>query len=466
MAKMDRVPLVVGTMCTVVTAWTLCSPATADGAYREGVFGAIAASPASDAERLAVVDLARYLAQVSGGVPEALSLEEWQKHPRPAVLCGTPVDSDLIRSVMPQGASLGDEGYCLANAAIDGTRVAVAAGATSRGAVNAVYGLLRELGFAFYLGSEDIPDALPVRLPRSPVVRQPGLRIRGVLPWYNFMNSPTTWDPIDHRAFVDQLIRMGANFVGFHTYDSEPFAAYEEDGEMKWGGRLLNTNTGSWGTAAVPVDEFAGGTDRCFGRDGFGAETTFLGVSPRDAILREQAVMRDALDYAHRRGLHTCIGFEMNGDPTLPQFREAFCKRLEWVLQVYPSVDFVWLWQSETQGAQGFTTQYNTHILPYGLGPSSALPWYGAEWRADFARIVERTRGERPFFQDSAAGKRARAAEGARLELFASLALRVVSRHERAPRLVISGWGCIQDGVYITRPGGGVLGPSSRPIGR
>ena len=54
----------------------------------------------------------------------------------------------------------------------------------------------------------------------------PVLTIRGVLPWYNFFNSPTAWDPIDHRAFADQLIRMGANFVGFHTYDSEPFAAF------------------------------------------------------------------------------------------------------------------------------------------------------------------------------------------------------------------------------------------------
>ena len=402
----------------------------------------IVAGAASESERLALVDLQRYVAQVTGEVPALIKPAAWQKHSRPALIVGTSESNPILASLPVSRHKLGAQGYYLANETIAGQRVIVAAGEQPEGAVNAIYGLLREAGFGFFLGSETQPERLPGELPVSPVVRKPVFTVRGVLPWYNFFNSPTTWDPIDHRAFADQLIRMGANFVGFHTYDYEPFAAYEEDGVMKWGERLRNTQAPNWGTHPVPASAFPFGTDKLFAEDYFGAASTQHGTDTNAAIRLEQDLMRDALDYAHKRGLRTCLGFEINSDPTVAEHREVFLKRLNRLLDQYPALDYIWIWQPETQGAQGFARTYHQHPLRDAFNPDgSALEPYALARRKTFERIVERTAGERPFFQETEAGKAARAREGARLEQFAQLALRALAQRANAPKLVISGWG-------------------------
>lgn len=394
-----------------------------------------------EAERLATIDLQRYLAQVTGRVPDVVDVQAWQAAPQPAVVLGTPEGNPLLRGLDIDKEALGDQGYYVSQTQREDAAVVIAAGLTPVGATNAVYGLLRELGYGFYLGSEAIPDALPDELKGGPIARKPVFAVRGVLPWYNFFNSPTAWDPIDHRTFADQLIRMGANFVGFHTYDSEPFAAYDDGGKMKWGARLLNTKTPTWGTASLPTSGFGFDTGKLYDGEFFGAASTLEIKDADKAIRAEQDIMREALDYAHRRGLYTCLGFEIQGDPLKPADRDVFLRRITRVLDQYPALDFVWIWQPETQGAQGFRESYNQHILPHVLDPSSLLPTYGLARREAFRRIVERHTGEPPFFQDNEGGKAARANEGARLEQYAQLAYHVMARRENPPKLVISGWG-------------------------
>ena len=405
-------------------------------------WGTIVAGVTSEPERLALVDLQRYIAQVTGEVPALITPAAWQKQARPALIVGTPQSNPILASLALNRHALGAQGYCLVNETVASQRVIVAAGEQPEGAVNAVYGLLREAGFGFFLGSETQPGQLPAELPVSPVVRKPAFTVRGVLPWYNFFNSPTTWEPMDHRAFADQLIRMGANFVGFHTYDYEPFAAYAENGVMKWGERLRNTREPNWGTHPVPATAFPYGTDKLFAEDYFGAASTQHGTDTNAAIRLEQNRLRDALDYAHKRGLRTCLGFEINSDPTIAAHREIFLQRINHLLDQYPTLDYLWIWQPETQGAQGFARTYHQHPLRDAFNPEgSTLEPYAQARRKAFDRVVERTAGERPFFQETATGKAARAREGARLEQFAQLALRALGQRRNAPKLVISGWG-------------------------
>lgn len=401
---------------------------------------AIVVGEQSEPEKLAAIDLQRYIAQVTKKTPEIMNSEEWMKNTRPSIILGTPENNPLVRKFgIPE--TVGDQGYYLAEGFIKKTPVVIASGRTSPGAVNAVYGLLRELGFGFYLGSESVPESLPPSLGSSPIVKNPAFSYRGVLPWYNFFNSPTAWDPIDHRAFLDQLIRSGANIVTFHTYNHEPFAAYEENGKIKYGAPLLNTASPTWGTQPVKVKDFAFGTDRIFRGEYFGADSTLLGLNPDDAIKKEKQIMRQALDYAKRRGIYTGLGFEIHGDPTRPEVRDEFIKRLNCLLDFYPSLDFVILWQEETKGAQGFPLKPDPPSSSDNRKMESVLPNYGTHRREIFKRIVEDAKGEPPFFQDTPQGKTARAIEGARLEQFASIAHRILSRRPGSPRLVISGWG-------------------------
>lgn len=397
----------------------------------------------TEPERLATLDLQRYLGQVGGTVPVRLSREAWIRRPIPAVILGTPSGNPLLGVTPLDISSLESQGFLLAERRVRGMPVIFAAGATSEGAVNAVYGLLRDLGFGFYLGSEALPDALPPHLSAETLARNPAFETRGVLPWYNFYNSPTTWDPVDHRAFADQLIRMGANFIGFHTYDYEPFAAYEENGEMAWGERLLDTETTTWGTIPRLCADFAAGTDRLYPHRAFGAATTreFPGERSR-AIQAEQAVMADALAHAKRRGLRTCIGFEISGDPTNRKDRDVFLKRLRHTIDRYPGVDYVWIWQPEMIGAAG----YRRPSAPANSSDADSATTdpllHYAWWRTEtFQRVVETVRGDPPFYQDTDEGRLARALEGARLEQYARLGERVLRRSGGATKLIVSGWG-------------------------
>ena len=388
----------------------------------------------TEPERLATIDLERYLAQVTGAVPSVVEAAQWSKSPTPAVLLGTPKDNPALASLGIKTEDLGDEGFYLANARVGDARVVVAMGGTPAGAVNAVYGLLRELGFGFYLGSEDIPPQIPDALPTSPVRHKPALKIRGVLPWYNFFNSPTAWDPIDHRAFVDQLIRGGANFVGFHTYDEEPFGGVIENGTVTDGKRLLSTaSKTTWSNRPVKAADYAYGIDKLFSQEAFGAASTSFQGTNAEAVKLEQNILRDALDYARRRGLHACVGVEISRDPTSAAEREAFTKRLNYVLDQYPAVDYVWLWEPEAWGALGFPLAK--------CAKDSKLPALAAQRREVFRRVVDGKKKGGQYINPNEQGRLARAIEGARVEQYALLAIDVLKHRAHAPRLVLSGWG-------------------------
>lgn len=216
----------------------------------------------------------------------------------------------------------------------------------------AAYELLESWGVGFYLGGDYLPKLDPERkvalIERS---FKPALAIRGNLPWYNFANSPTSWNPQDYRTFLEQMSKQKANFIGFHTYNHEPMAAcFPKEGQMKFGGRFMQANTkigriwspAPWGAWNGPF-----GTDQFFDRDNWGSE--IAGDEPNNALAvkaQQQAVI-DAFAYArHQLGMKTCLGFEVVGHATDPSSVSRFVEKLEHVLASY-SLDFLCMWQPE-----------------------------------------------------------------------------------------------------------------------
>lgn len=391
------------------------------------------ARDATDLERFAAREVARYFRLITGR--ESAVLERGDAGADAGggaaveVLVGTASALTEFKGAIPD--SLGAEGYVLRVVPGVPTRVLVG-GRTAAGVQRGAYALLERLGVGFYLGGDALPEArsaleIPSDLDEA---RAPVFRIRGSLPWYNFLNSPTTWDLDDFQVFFDQMAKMGNNFVGFHSYDSEPFAAYPWEGVWRMGAPAATSLDYGWGTVrGLKSDAFGFGTGRFFPYEVFGSRSAALAreptgdpvsaVFPRrtrqdEAILRAQAGLAQGLEYARRRGLHVCVGFELTGDPTVPESRRQTEARIRNLLATYPMIDHVWFWQSE------------------GLGGGAAA----APADSPLDRIVQRLR---PSFEYL--GSEERMGEAARVAAWVEFAYGVVKRCEPRLKVIVSGWG-------------------------
>lgn len=366
-------------------------------------------------ERLAAAELQRYIAALTGSLPEIL---ERLPDRSSAILLG-----EAAREVASQAGltfPAHAQAVCLKTLDADGRRLHLVVGGSPVATQWAAYRLLEEVGCGFYLGGDAIPAVDRERvLPALDVVEQPVFDVRGALPWYNFLNGPTTWNLADHRRFYDQLVKQRANLVSFHAYDWEPWAAYPVHENGRWmmtGGEPAATAAAVhrrdiWGVSPVPVDEYAFGTDGLFERGLFGADVSLDWVTHDEGIERAQAMLAEALRYARARGVRTCLGFEVTGDPDLPANQEALRARLAHITATYP-LDFVCLWQAEHRG--GGTTV----LRDLGEAAPTALS-------EQFAYL----------------GRPDRVTEGVRVARYFQLGHRLLEEVAPQTRLVVSGWG-------------------------
>lgn len=385
----------------------------------------VAGEKATDLERLAAKEVQRYLYRISGTVLPLVGENAWrQESKRPTILVGTPQANAVLAAVAASAgidaspAALGDQGFVIKAAEAKGRPVAVIAAATPVGVLYGAYSLLEQLGVGFYLGGDALPGHdLPLEIPASLDVRQkPVFAVRGSLPWYNFLNSPTTWDLDDFKYFFDQISKMKQNFVGFHTYDSEPFAPYLKGGKLVAAAPLVTSKTYGWGASrGLATAEFGFGTGDYFDQELFGSRAVTESRDADDAIRRAQALLAAGLEYGKRRRVRVCMGFEVSGDPTRPESQADLESRLRELVRAYPMLDYVWLWQSESLG-----------LGTGGLPPlDSPLD------------ILVRKQGK-PFayLKDPK-----RIAEAVRVSHYVRLGNSILRRIAPQMRLIVSGWG-------------------------
>ncbi len=391
------------------------------------------ARAATDLEQFAARELARYGRLITGTESAVWSLSGGEAGAQGGagleVVVGTKNSLPALDAQIPD--SLGEDGYILRVVPGEPVRLLVG-GTTPEGVQRGAYALLERLGVGFYLGGDALPQrraslSLPADLDE---VGQPVFRIRGSLPWYNFLNSPTTWDLEDFQVFFDQMVKMGNNFVGFHSYDSEPFAAYPWEGAWRMGAPAATSLDYGWGAVrGLKSDAFGFGTGRYFPCEVFGSRSSALGKEPPrgagpslfprrtradEAILRAQAGLAQGLEYARRRGLHACVGFELTGDPTAAETRRQTEARIRNLLATYPMIDHIWFWQSE------------------GLGGGTAV----APVDSPLDLIVQRL-GPAFEYLDSAE----RIGEAARVAAWVEFAHGVARGLRPDLKVIVSGWG-------------------------
>lgn len=274
-------------------------------------------------------------------------------------------------------------------------------GADEAGAVYGVYALLEEAyGCGFFLGSEVVPAGSQPLLPEAlDLQRAPAFSTRGLLPWYDFLSGPTAWNLNEYKLYFDRMVRMGLNFIGLHVYSTgsvnrsggaEPFLSFSFRG-VNHNAYLDTTQTARWGYQPMRTSEFVYGTDQVFAGETFGADVAVEATGPLDAADRGKALLREALAYAKKRGFRICLGFEPAAVPeeilnALPPnakrplrghdgatqqvldlatvvAKDILRLRLDDLLETYPMVDAIWLWQNEDAA---WTTQHSAaETLPF-----------------------------------------------------------------------------------------------------
>jgi hypothetical protein len=275
------------------------------------------------------------------------------------------------------------EAYDISYAPGDGKAPRVGlTGATPQALLYAVFDFLERQGGFFGLDGPAYPleplHALHLPPAGHPWRAQPRLMVRGLVPWPDFLNCVTVYNREDWRAYLEAMVRMRFNTLGVHVYSgerqwAESFLSFEYAGA----GHLAYTDTSAtnrWGYLPERTSRFGMGSADFFADEVFGGEATTQARSCWDAEELAEQLWREAFQYAKQLGIRTGVGFEpyqipdeiysaappeahyMPTDPKLPGPRidpesvaakDILETRLARLLEAYPTVDYVWLWEDE-----------------------------------------------------------------------------------------------------------------------
>jgi len=261
----------------------------------------------------------------------------------------------------------------------------VLSAATEQALLYAVFDFLERQGAFFGIDGESYPlnPAAQLRLPPpdQPWNAAPRFAVRGLLPWPDFLNCITVYNREDFRAYFEAMLRMRFNTFGMHVYgDSSQWTESYLSFEFAGTGHLafLDTSTSHrHGQLPQRTSTYAMGAAQFYDGEVFGADVARFARGPWDEAERVRRLLREALDYARLLGIHTGIGFEPYHIPeeiwrALPPevksesaqplgtprrrltfdiesitARDLLEARLGQLLEAYPEVEDVWLWEDE-----------------------------------------------------------------------------------------------------------------------
>jgi len=255
------------------------------------------------------------------------------------------------------------------------------AAASPQALLYAVFDFLERQGAFFGLDGEVYPldplHTLTFPATGAPWQAQPRFATRGLVPWPDFLNCVTVYNREDWRAYLEATVRMRFNTLGVHVYTTteqwaESFLSFEYAGA----GHIAFTDTSAthrWGYLPQRTSRYGMGGADFFAGEVFGAEVTTEAHNTFEAEERAQRLWAEAFTYAKQLGIRTGVGFEPyqipdeiyratppESHPTTdakgPSFRidpesvaakDILEARLGALLEAYPMVDHVWLWEDE-----------------------------------------------------------------------------------------------------------------------
>ncbi|MGA8149958.1 MAG: hypothetical protein WB952_03345 [Terriglobales bacterium] len=258
----------------------------------------------------------------------------------------------------------------------------------------AVFDFLERQGLVFGIDGTTIPIDAPagLRLPEQgqPWTASPRFAVRGLLPWPDFLNCISVYNEEDFKAYFAAMLRMRFNTFGMHVYtqnDPGPMAESYLSFDFAGSGHrsaLEDTTMTSWGYLPQRTSTFKMGAAQFFDRDTFGSDAARVGADTWDIASRTAAMLRTAFEFAGELGIRTGIGFEPYHNPAeivraLPPealshpggfiesrtAHDLLDRRLGDLLERYPMVDYVWLWQDEDANWESRSRNVRLSIAPF-----------------------------------------------------------------------------------------------------
>jgi hypothetical protein len=220
----------------------------------------------------------------------------------------------------------------------------------------------------------------------------PQFATRGLLPWPDFLNCISVYNEEDFRAYFESMLRMRFNTFGMHVYTganqwAESYLSFEYAGvgHLSF---LDNSASHRWGYLPQRTSQFTMGGAQYFDGEVFGSDATRLARDPWEQAERARALLGAGFDYASRLGIKTGIGFEPYQIPdeilrALPPeaiagkgpgarfdiesrtAKDMLEVRLAQLLEAYPQVDHVWLWEDEDMNWESRKTGIPLSVTPF-----------------------------------------------------------------------------------------------------
>jgi len=330
----------------------------------------LTSSAPSFKQRLATTELRRGLHQLG-----------YRRETRVGELPGPAMVAAELRFVLTSGQ--GDkEGYTI-TAGAEGVSLH---GDGEQGLLYAVFDFLERQGAVFGIDNDVYPigavGAFCLPDASQPWVGAARFAVRGLLPWPDFLNCVSVYNREDWRAYLEAMVRMRFNTLGIHVYGqedqwAESFLSFEYGGVGHLS-HLDTTVSDRWGYLPQRTSRYGMSAAQYFDDEIFGADSTRRARGPWEAAEMAQQVWREAFGYAAQLGIRTGVGFEpyrvpeeirracppevrqedvyeFHGrtnrveriDPDSRTARYILESRLAQLLEAYPSVHHVYLWEDE-----------------------------------------------------------------------------------------------------------------------
>ena len=370
-SPLARIPPLGGDSPSVSNAIQWQLPGTLDSGQRVWI---LTRPDASFQEQLASRELARGLRNLG------LTREPIQA----AVSGAEPATADFVFSLTIRREDFKHpEAYAILREQDEGQPLrARLSGATPQAVLYAVFDFLEHQGAFFGLEGEVYPldpvSALNLPSGNQPWQAQPRFGTRGLLPWPDFLNCITVFNREEHRAYLEAMLRMRFNTLGIHVYSgaaqwTESFLSFEYAGV----GHLAFTDTSAtnrWGYLPERTSRYGMGSPDFFAGEVFGSEATTKATSCWEDQELARQLWGESFRYAQKLGIRTGVGFEpyqipdeifrasppearyVSPNPKLPgpridpesvAARDILEARLGQLLETYPTIDYVWLWEDE-----------------------------------------------------------------------------------------------------------------------